>query len=60
MSLEEGTPLQFVSIGKWRWETDAATAPVKATLWKNDEELCSALGEIDISPGAQMETSANF
>lgn len=60
LSPDEGTPLQFVSIGKWRWETDAATAPVKATLWKNDEELCSALGEIDISPGAQMETSANF
>ncbi|MBT5900486.1 MAG: hypothetical protein HOH58_00065 [Opitutaceae bacterium] len=60
LSQEEGTPLQFVSIGKWRWETDAATAPVKATLWKNDEEICSALGELDISPGAQMETSANF
>lgn len=60
LSSDEGTPLQFVSIGKWRWETDAATGPVKATLWKNDEEICSSLGEIEIGPGTQMETSANF
>lgn len=60
LSSEEGTPLQFVSIGKWRWETDAATGPIKATLWKNDEEICTSLGDIEINPGAQMETSANF
>ena len=60
LSSDEGTPLQFVSIGKWRWETDAATGPVKATLWKNDDEICSSLGEIEIGPGTQMETSANF
>ena len=57
---DEGIPLQFVSIGKWRWETDAAAAPFTATLWKNDEEECTSLGEIQLSPGAQLEKSANF
>jgi hypothetical protein len=60
LSSDEGVPLQFVSIGKWRWETDAATAPMRVTLWKNDEEECSAVGEIELKPGAQLETSANF
>ncbi len=60
LSREEGTPLQFVSIGKWRWETDAATAPVKVSIWKNDQIECTTLGEIELAPGAQLETSANF
>ncbi|WP_221032999.1 hypothetical protein [Actomonas aquatica] len=60
LSRDEGTPLQFVSIGKWRWESDAATEPVKLTIWKNDETECTALGEIELPPGAQLETSANF
>lgn len=60
LSPDEGVPLQFVSIGKWRWETDEATAPVKVTLWKNDEQKCTAVGEIELQPGAQLETSANF
>jgi hypothetical protein len=60
LSLDEGTPLQFVSIGKWRWETDAATSPFKVTLWKNDQEQCTSVGEIKIKPGALVESSANF
>ncbi len=60
LSETEGTPLQFVSIGKWRWETDAASKPFKVTLWKNDQELCTSVGELKIAPGAQVESSANF
>ncbi len=60
LSPDEGVPLQFVSIGKWRWETDSATGPMKVTLWKNDEEQCAALGEIDLKPGTQLETTATF
>lgn len=60
LSRDEGIPLQFVSIGKWRWETDAASDPVKITLWKNDEEACTSAGEITLQAGAQLETSANF
>jgi len=56
----EGTPLQFVSIGKWRWESDVATVPFHVTLWKNDDEECTAAGRIEITPGAQVETSADF
>jgi len=29
--------MQFVSIGKWRWESAEATAPVKFKLYRNDE-----------------------
>ncbi|MCF3652185.1 hypothetical protein [Synoicihabitans lomoniglobus] len=60
LSREEGTPLQFVSIGKWRWETDAAVGPMKLTLWKNDQEECTAVGEIELAPGTHFETSASF
>ena len=60
LSPDEGTPLQFVSIGKWRWETSVATSPMKLTVWKNDQELCTSLGEIELKPGAQLETNANF
>ncbi|GAB5560457.1 MAG: hypothetical protein SynsKO_21040 [Synoicihabitans sp.] len=60
LSPDEGTPLQFVSIGKWRWESPDATEPITATLWKNDEELCSAVGEITLHPGQDLETAANF
>ncbi len=55
LSRDEGIPLQFVSIGKWRWETDAASEPVKVTLWKNDEEACTSAGEITLQPGSQLE-----
>ncbi len=57
---DHGVPLQFVSIGKWRWETDDATAPVKVRLYKNDQIECTALGEVTVAPGNQHEVSANF
>ena len=53
-------PLTFVSIGKWRWETDDATAPVKFKLYKNDEIECTALGERSVQPGAQQHLTADF
>ena len=57
---DQGVPLQFVSIGKWRWETDDATAPVKVRLYKNDQIECTALGEVTVAPGNQHEVSASF
>ncbi|PTY08484.1 hypothetical protein DB347_02565 [Opitutaceae bacterium EW11] len=60
LSWERGTPLQFVSIGKWRWETSDATAPIRAKLFKNDEIECPSLGEIVIDPAHQKEVRANF
>jgi hypothetical protein len=60
LSAEQGKPLQFVSIGKWRWETDAAAAPVTLTLWKNDELLCTSVGELVLAPGETREVTANF
>jgi hypothetical protein len=53
-------PLSFVSIGKWRWETNDATAPVRFKLYKNDEVECTALGERSVEPGAQQDLSASF
>jgi len=60
LSWDEGTPLQFVSIGKWRWETADATKPLSLKLYKNDQVECTALGTIRLEPGHQRELSANF
>jgi Na+-transporting NADH:ubiquinone oxidoreductase subunit NqrC len=57
---DKGVPLQFVSIGKWRWETAEATAPVTFKLYKNDEVECTALGRQSLDPGHQQEITATF
>ncbi len=60
LSWERGVPLQFVSIGKWRWETNDATAPIRFKLYKNDEHECVALGEKTLEPGHLHELVAAF
>ena len=57
---DKGVPLSFVSIGKWRWETNDATSAVTFKLYKNDETECTALGERSVAPGAQLELNASF
>jgi hypothetical protein len=58
LSWDKGVPLQFVSIGKWRWETSEATAPVKFKLYRNDETEFSGLTPPSLEPGRQMEMTA--
>jgi hypothetical protein len=60
LTWEKGVPLQFVSIGKWRWESSEPTAPVKYKLYKNDAVECTALGEQQVDPGQQQEVAAAF
>jgi F0F1-type ATP synthase membrane subunit b/b' len=60
LSWEKGVPLQFVSIGKWRWETSDASGPVEFKLYKNDDTECSALGAQKLDPGYQQEVTAAF
>jgi hypothetical protein len=60
LSWEKGVPLQFVSIGKWRWETADATTPIKFKLYKNDELECTSIGLQTLSAGHQQELSATF
>jgi len=60
LSWDKGTPLQFVSIGKWRWETSDATAPIAFKLYKNDSVECTAIGSPKLEPGHQHEVTANF
>jgi hypothetical protein len=60
LSWEKGVPLQFVSIGKWRWETSDASAPVQFKLYKNDDVECTALGAQSLDPGHQQEVTAAF
>ena len=60
LSWDKGVPLQFVSIGKWRWETNDASAPVQFKLFKNDDLECSALGAQSLDPGHQQEITAAF
>jgi biopolymer transport protein ExbB/TolQ len=60
LSWEKGVPLQFVSIGKWRWETNDATATVQFKVYKNDEVECVSLGTQSLEPGYQHEVTAAF
>jgi hypothetical protein len=60
LSWDKGVPLQFVSIGKWRWETNDATAPVNFKIFKNDDIECTALGAQSLEPGYQQEVAATF
>jgi hypothetical protein len=55
-----GVPLQFVSIGKWRWETADATAPMNVQLYKNDRDPCPTPASITLRPGRQHEVAADF
>jgi hypothetical protein len=59
LSWNKGVALQFVSIGRWRWETDKATAPVVFKIYKNDR-LEAPNGEITLLPGNELEISATF
>lgn len=60
LAWDKGVPLQFISIGKWRWETNDATAPVSFKILKNDEVECVALGTQTLDPGHQNEVTAAF
>jgi hypothetical protein len=60
LSWEKGVPLQFVSIGKWRWETPDASESLTLRLYKNDEQECVSLGELTLAPGHQQEVRASF
>jgi hypothetical protein len=60
LSWEKGVPLQFVSIGKWRWETAETAAPVRFKLYKNDDVECPGLGTVVLDPGYQQEVIAKF
>ena len=60
LSWDKGVPLQFVSIGKWRWETADATGPIRVKLYKNDQIECRGLGELTLEPAHQHEVNAGF
>ncbi|MBP7140714.1 MAG: hypothetical protein KBA71_02310 [Opitutaceae bacterium] len=60
LSWDKGVPLQFVSIGKWRWETDDAHRPITARLYKNDQAECASIGMFTLEPGHQREIVASF
>lgn len=59
LSWDKGVPMQFVSIGKWGWSTDDATAPIACKLYKNDETAALS-GEIFLEPGKHIEITAIF
>jgi uncharacterized protein YoxC len=60
LAWDKGVPLTFVSIGKWRWETNDAVSTIRFRIFKNDTVECTALGEATVEPGAQQELSASF
>jgi archaellum component FlaC len=57
---DKGTPLQFISIGKWRWESADVSAPVTLRLFKNDESEAIGLGTLRLEPGKQRDVTAAF
>lgn len=59
LSWDKGVPMQFVSIGKWGWATDDATAPIACKLYKNDETPALS-GEVFLEPGKHVEVTALF
>jgi hypothetical protein len=59
LSWDKGVPLQFVSIGRWRWETDDAAAPVTCKVYKNDK-IEAPLGTLTLTPGTEQEVTAAF
>lgn len=59
LNSEKGQPMEFVSIGKWLWQTSEATAPVTLQVYKNDE--VKAMGDdITIDPGHHVEVTPVF
>ena len=59
LSREKGVPMEFVSIGKWSWETDDAVDPLTIQLFKNDD--LPAQGEaISLPPGHHVEATPVF
>ena len=59
LSWDKGTPMQFVSIGKWGWATHDAATPVRCKFYKNDE-TAAVSGEIVLEPGKHVEVTALF
>ncbi|HWL17938.1 MAG TPA: hypothetical protein VNR00_20165, partial [Opitutus sp.] len=59
LSWDKGLPLQFISIGKWRWETSDPAGPIRFKLLKNDETE-SSLGSLTLEPGHQQEVTVKF
>lgn len=60
LSWDKGVPLQFVSIGKWRWDTPASSTPVAIKLYKNDQVECTTVGTVELEPGHHHEVTATF
>ncbi len=59
LNWNKGEPMQFISIGKWGWATNAATAPIACKLYKNDETE-ALTGEVTLEPGKHVEVTALF
>ncbi len=59
LNRDKGIPMEFVSIGKWSWETSDAVDPVTIQLFKNDD--LPAQGEpLSLPPGHQLEATPVF
>jgi hypothetical protein len=59
LSPDKGQAMEFVSIGKWLWQTSEATTPVTLQVFKNDE--VKAMGDdITIDPGHHVEVTPVF
>jgi hypothetical protein len=59
LSREKGVPMEFISIGKWSWESSDAIDPVTIQLFKNDD--IPAQGDpLLLAPGHHVEVTPVF
>lgn len=59
LSWDKGVPMEFVSIGKWSWETGDSAVPLKIQLYKNDD-LPAQGDPITLPPGHHIEVTPVF
>jgi len=60
LNWENGVPMEFEEIGKWRWIAPAdLEAPVELQLFRNDVDLDSS-GKYTLEPGQKLELSPVF
>lgn len=60
LSWERGVPMEFESIGSWRWLAPAELdAPLRFRIYRNDQDPDGG-GERTLEPGQKLEVEPRF
>ncbi len=59
LSPDIGVPMEYVSVGRWRWVSPDPSQPAQITLWKND--ILRADGDpVELPPHSAVEIIPHF